>query len=597
MSINFEAYRDLWIKFYNLKNLNSFFLSLLTIIFPILILMVFLKSKELIFYNPFDIKILVIDFLLISLIILFTRSFFITALLFYFWMLAPFISYYFLRRGILYSDIINLNEFIYFLGTPLTLIFSFFLLIILLISIYNNFKNFSKIFLFLQIICFIFAFILFKSPNIAFNTLYKDTVLHDFNISASFRFIGVNHAFLYSILDTRLFEKSINNQKLVNEYLDFRAFNSELYDKKNLHIIMLESYLDLQDFDNLKFDKSILDDEWKDWKEKYSISALSPVSGGGSAQAEFEILCGVKSTHEYGAEFNRLGTKSIPCLPNYLKKFGYSTFASQPIYGSFFNVKKAYESLGFDKIWLAENLDMSKTKKSRWLSDESFFNQHFKLIEPYLKKDQPILNYLFAVGCHSLPDHIYTDVVNNDNSLNVTFNTSLRTQHDLNCYMSTSNSVIKYIRKINEIDSNNIFLILPDHLPSIKSPMLEKKGLNQFTSLEIKDPLNGSASVNSNFSNVNGHINYGYLIHDNKVFHEKNMAYYEIPEILINIISDGKLCTTISCWSENLVIIFKRDSVLRDDFNNFIMTDKEKIKDDYQRKLNLSLIKQSNFGE
>ena len=109
MSINFEAYRDLWIKFYNLKNLNSFFLSLLTIIFPILILMVFLKSKELIFYNPFDIKILVIDFLLISLIILFTRSFFITALLFYIWMLAPFISYYFLRRGILYSDIINLN--------------------------------------------------------------------------------------------------------------------------------------------------------------------------------------------------------------------------------------------------------------------------------------------------------------------------------------------------------------------------------------------------------------------------------------------------------------------------------------------------------
>ena len=163
--------------------------------------------------------------------------------------------------------------------------------------------------------------------------------------------------------------------------------------------------------------------------------------------------------------------------------------------------------------------------------------------------------------------------------------------------MSTSNSVIKYIRKINEIDSNNIFLILPDHLPSIKSLMLEKKGLNQFTSLDIKDPLNGSASVNSNFSNVNGHINYGYLIHDNKVFHEKNMAYYEIPEILINIIWDGKLCTTISCWSENLVIIFKRDSVLRDDFNNFIMTDKEKIKDDYQRKLNLSLIKQSNFGE
>ena len=415
--------------------------------------------------------------------------------------------------------------------------------------------------------------------------MYKDTIRHDFNISASFRFIGVNHAFLYSILDTRLFEKNINNQKLVKKYLDFRAFNSDFYNKKNIHIIILESYLDLQGFDSLKFDKSVLDDEWKDWNEKFYISALSPVIGGGSAQAEFEILCGAKSTLEYGTEFNRLGTKSIPCLPNYLKNFGYSSFASQPIYGSFFNVKKAYESLGFDEIWLADDLDMSK-KNNGWLRDESFFKQHFKLIEPYLKKDQPILNYLFAVGCHSPPI-----IGNDDNSLKVSFNTPLSIQDDLNCFVSTSNSVIKYIRNINEIDSNNIFLILPDHLPTIRRPMLEKMGLNQFTGWDIKNPVSDLES------SINGQINYGYLIHDNKVLHEKNMAYYEIPEILINIISDGELCTTISCWSENPTIIYKGRSLLRNDFNNFIMTDEEKIKDDYQRKLNLSLIKQSNFGE
>ena len=57
----------------------------------------------------------------------------------------------------------------------------------------------------------------------------------------------------------------------------------------------------------------------------------------------------------------------------------------------------------------------------------SFFNQHFKLIEPYLKKDQPILNYLFAVGCHSQPN-----TVNNSNNLKVSFNTSLKIQNYLN---------------------------------------------------------------------------------------------------------------------------------------------------------------------
>ena len=124
-------------------------------------------------------------------------------------------------------NIFVLNEFIYFLGTPLTLIFSFFLLTILLISIYNNFKNFSKIFLFLQILCFLFAFIFIKSPNIAFNTLYKDTSINVLNYMRTkfFRFLVMinkttQHATskVYSLVPLLNFNEEWSDEKLYKKY-------------------------------------------------------------------------------------------------------------------------------------------------------------------------------------------------------------------------------------------------------------------------------------------------------------------------------------------------------------------------------------------
>jgi|TARA_B110000259_G_scaffold75291_1_gene88529 hypothetical protein len=571
----------------NLRKFIKYSFSVVVIIFPISILMVLLKSKELIFFNPFDLQILAIDFLLISLIILFTRSFLVAAFLFYSWVLAPFISWYFLRRGILYSDFLNFGELFYFLGTPLTVALSFILIIVFFLSIYNNLKNFSKILLSLQTTCLILIFSFFNLPNSTLNAIYKDHQTNAFNISANFRFMGVNNAFLYSILDTRSFERDLIKQGLVNKYRDFRAFNGELTNKKNIHIIILESYLDLQGFDNLEFDTTALHDEWRAWNEKYAISALSPVTGGGSAQAEFEILCGAKSILEYGTEFNRLGGMAIPCLPNFLKNFGYSTFASQPIYSSFFNAKKAYESIGFDKIWLAENLDMSKLRNG-WLPDELFFDQHLKLITPYLTMDQPIVNYLFAVGCHS-----QNNMGKNDSKINIAFNTSEIVENYLNCYLSTSHSVREYIRKINEIDSNNIFLILPDHLPPFKSSKLKKMGINQFSDPSI-NLENDSSNNNTDLSIANGHINYGYLIHDGRILHERNIAYYEIPEILIDIVSNGELCIELSCSSQDSNIMFQEDYLHRDSFKNSAQSNNNQMKANYQRELNISLIKQSN---
>ena len=462
---------------------------------------------------------------------------------------------------------------------PLTAMFFMILVLVLLISIYNNIQNFSKVVFFLQGICLILIISVFNSPKLALNTIYKDHQSQVFNTSASFRFMGVSNAFLHSILDTRSFERDLKKHSLVNEYLDFRAFNGELTAKKNIHIIVLESYLDLQGFNNLQFDVGDQYDDWIAWNEKYSIAALSPVSGGGSAQAEFEILCGAKSILEYGTEFNRLGGTAIPCLPNFLKNYGYSTFASQPIYGSFFNARKAYQSIGFDRIWLAENLDMSKIRNG-WLPDELFFEQHLKLITPYLSEAQPIVNYLFAVGCHSQN--------NMEKNKRQIFLLILLQVCLLVLIHPYTYSLVLILHKLEKQLS-----LLPDHLPPLKSPKLTKMGINQFSNSNIKLKEGGVAN-NIDLSTANGHINYGYLIHGGEILREKNFAYYEIPEILIDMVSNGELCLEIPCSSKDLNILFQDSFLNRDNFTNSTQSTSDGIKVNYQRELNISLIKQSN---
>ncbi|HHO46968.1 MAG TPA: hypothetical protein ENN06_00675 [Desulfobacteraceae bacterium] len=80
--------------------------------------------------------------------------------------------------------------------------------------------------------------------------------------------------------------------------------------------------------------------------------SISPVFGGATAQAEFELLCGVPAMRELsGVEFNVFTGADTPCLPNILGKSGYHAVATNGFRPDFFNSPNAYEGIGFDKAY------------------------------------------------------------------------------------------------------------------------------------------------------------------------------------------------------------------------------------------------------
>ncbi len=531
----------------------------------------FLKYNQLVFYNSYSLRVILTNIVFSLFIIICFRSVILSAVGFYSFIFLPFISYYFLRKGILFGDLRDIDELMYALGNFSSIIIYSTITLFVVFTIFTNIRFFKIKIFFIQIFLFFFMYFSFTHPQYFEKFFYPTKPNIDaFNISAAFRFIGPIDGFFYNYLDTLIFEKELLKNKELIKYDDFRSFSLPKNDElKNIHIILMESFIDPTDFQNIKIGENVIPKQWIEFKNKNLFHGITPVIGGGSAQAEFEILCGAPSLLEYGTEFNRIGDGTTNCLPKYLKNFGYKTIASQPMHGSFFNIEQAYESIGFENAFLAPSFDMSEMNNG-WLSDESFLEQHFEILKDLLNSKNPILNYVFAVGCHS------TLGQSKNEQGSISFTKSKTLEHFLNCNTKSIQNLVNYINKVQDLDPDSLIVILPDHKPpGILSSSYVDAGYycDSSTNRSCKRKMRG-IFINGNF---------------NKYFHEKNIAYYEIPEIIINQISNKYLCKTIKCISESDKINLNGTIVNRESL--FPIKDQSFAK--YHREIYLSLLTES----
>ena len=558
--------------FIPIDSFRKIILFTILLIIPWSLLTEIIKYKQLLFYDSYDLRVFFSNFIFAVISIIYLRSIALFTIGFYAFVILPFVTYLFLRKGVLFGDLKDLDELMYALGNFSSYVIYIVIIIFLALIIFVNIRFFKiKIFL-IQIIFAIFIYFSFIFP-IAYEKFFypiKPNV-EDFNVSAAFRNIGPVDAFFYNYLNTLSFEKKLKANKKIFKYEDFRSFNLDKnISKKNIHIILLESFIDPTDFTNVKIKENAIPNEWIKFKNKNKLYGISPVSGGGSAQAEFELLCGAPSIIEYGTEFNRMANGHTSCLPNYLKKFGYKTIASQPMYGSFFNIKKAYQSIGFDEIYLLDNFDKSDMRNG-WLSDKSFFTQHIKYLKKSLLNNKPILNYIFAVGCHS------TLGQSQSNKPLIEYSNSSALENSLRCNTETIQYLTEYINQIQDLDPKSLIFILSDHYPPGISKYKEA-GYNCLTYDKTLSCPNMS-KMRAIFIGDNFKMDY-----KNSVF-----AYYELPEIIINNISNNTLCNFVRCSIDKNLISYSGSIV---DRKSFVKVSEQSLYS-YQIELYQSLLRES----
>ncbi|WP_405377271.1 sulfatase-like hydrolase/transferase [Nonlabens sp. Asnod3-A02] len=240
--------------------------------------------------------------------------------------------------------------------------------------------------------------------------------------------------------------------------------------KSNVHIIVLESFYDPNMFEALEL--SINPMFYKFQKFQQNVST-SPVYGGGTAQAEFEVLTGAPALNKYdNIEFNLFtGSEIRNSLPSKLNRLGYLTIATNALTPDVFNSYKAYQSLGFkNQFYLSGETYLKKKEQDRFIKDSDLLDQNIQFLKQTFKEnpDKPVFNYVLGMYGHS-PNSLDTsinpiliDVMKDKQSI-----TDDKFKRSINQIYYRTEALAKYIEELAVIDPNSLILIIGDHLPVI----------------------------------------------------------------------------------------------------------------------------------
>ncbi len=327
---------------------------------------------------------------------------------------------------------------------------------------------------------------------------------------------------------------------------DPALLKSTLQNPRNIHIIVLESFLDPERFTGLKFVTPPAPPEFKALRKKMHV-ATSPVFGGGTAQAEFEILCGVPALELYtSAEFNMLHGAKTSCLPNMLAEVGYRTIATQSYKPDFFNSEKAYHSLGFEEInfptVFAGNRStyLKHEDRENYIFDGDLFSQNLTYVAKVIAEGRPFLNYVLGTYGHLPHD---TDFKRFPPKVEIV-GVEKKSQTDLaiNQFYYRAGALADYLKKLRELDPKSLILVISDHLP----------------------PLDGGPRVYKEFAYsliANDEYKENIWIYDGP--EHKKLAwpkqYYAYMDFLLDILTEGRICQQTVCknrepWTTEKII-------------------------------------------
>ncbi|MFW2387702.1 MAG: LTA synthase family protein [Polyangiales bacterium] len=328
-------------------------------------------------------------------------------------------------------------------------------------------------------------------------------------------------------------------------FADPKAALASIEERRNIHLVLLESHLDPRDFVGAQFPTAPTDARYRAWREAAPSRGVSPVFGGSTANAEFEVLCGVPA---YGflnpIVFNVLEGGLTPCLPTLLKSIGYHTVASSPISETFFRARDAYQSLGFAEMNFEDEFDMSDL--DGWiLSASSTLEQALSLAKSAALPEQPVLNYVVSVAGHTPFD------LNTERRPAVVELPSHPpwVSGSLNHSYYTSVAMADYVTMIREDDPDAIVIFFSDHVPP--------QTIQDYRSVNYM----GTADAPPELELFRMPL---FVFDRGEPVDVGTVPDYLMPEIIINLLSDGAYCAERSCLHQQQYMlrppyVFDRD--------------------------------------
>ena len=309
--------------------------------------------------------------------------------------------------------------------------------------------------------------------------------------------------------------------------------------QRNVHLIVLESFLDPTLFTQASFSKDPVHPDFKAlFGDKLGL-AISPVFGGGTAQAEFEVLCGIPAMERLtSVEFNLFTGKAAECLPGILNRLDYRTVATNAYKPNFFNAIPAYKGAGFKEIYFPrEYAGSNPTYYSNgndadddFIFDGSLFAQNLAFVEKHLHQHpgQPLINYIMTVYGHT--PHILDPIKRPELIKIIADHQDEHLQRVVNQFYYRTQAIATYVRKLMAIDPRSLIMLVSDHVPPLAYGPITYEKLGYLDNSERLPHKNRLMIIE------HGQVKVYSIAH-----------HYELNRMVYDYISGGDYCQKYSC--------------------------------------------------
>jgi phosphoglycerol transferase MdoB-like AlkP superfamily enzyme len=323
---------------------------------------------------------------------------------------------------------------------------------------------------------------------------------------------------------------------------------------RNVHLIVLESFLDPTLFSGAHFSRNPVHPDFEQlFGDRLGLS-LSPVFGGATAQAEFEILCGVPALEKLSSvEFNVFSGAPAHCLPGLLEQAGYLSVATNAYKPNFFNALPAYTGSGFSEIYFPQEFSATRTsyfstgdvQAEDYLFDGALFEQNLAFVASRLAETgrRPLFNYIMAIYGHT--PHIL-DPVRRPEVLQIESDyADDHLQRAANQFYYRSGAIAAYVNALLKLDPNSLIILVSDHVPPLRN------GPNTYRKLGYLDNVGQSYYYNRLLVIENGR----------PVAHDR-IRHFDLPDMVLDYVTDGEFCRVQRCEFLADTAVRERESYL-----------------------------------
>lgn len=240
---------------------------------------------------------------------------------------------------------------------------------------------------------------------------------------------------------------------------------------ENLIFIMNESFSDLTAaFPNLELSEDPLAFYHSLTENTVKGTMISPVTGGGTANVEFEYLTGdslaflPSSTVAYQLYLY----DGCPSLVSQAKDLGYHTIAFHPYLSSGWNRTSVYPWLGFDEVHFQEDVRDPQYIRN-YVSDLSDYEQLFRWTE---ENDGPTMIFNVTMQNHSGYSQGWNNLSGDVNVTGGAKSSSITTQY-FSLMKESDQAIQALVEHYSQVEEKTMIVFFGDHQPPLGNTFFE----------------------------------------------------------------------------------------------------------------------------